>query len=363
MPRFFWVLLVPLAGCQLVLGFEDHEPFPPGTGGAGATTSTMTTTGTGMVSGSTGSTSTGGGGGQAPVITFGDAEEIGDASEALTDLAVESSEIYALRPGMDEIVVLTEGQSMVSQVAGDLIGARGLRFDGGVLYTTAFNGTSMNCETISVTPSGTPTVIFSEASPANCYVAVGAEGAKVAASKGIEVRSSESSGQGRLIGKAYSGSNIPAVAVAEGKYFWVDATSGKLLRTNGATVQPQHNPPGNQVDTVASMTGPVDLALRNGQVYVIGESGVGKVASSTVNGSFAILTTVTENPKGISVDATHVYWADGPSVRAVPIGADAAQPTVLYQGSETPNDTFSRGDAIFFTTQSGKIFRLTKTIH
>jgi hypothetical protein len=127
-------------------------------------------------------------------------------------------------------------------------------------------------------------------------------------------------------------------------------------------VQPQHNPPGNQVDTVAEMAGLVDLTVRNGQVYAVGEGGVGRVSAAANNGDFTVLTASADNGHGISADATHVYWADGTSVRAVSIGAEGVAPEILYSGPETPNDTFSRGDAVFFTTQSGQIFKIVKTV-
>lgn len=359
MSRLRWLFLFPVAGCQLVLGFEDHELGPSGSGGSGGAGGSTTTTSSTTVSGSTGSQMTGGGG-QAPAVTFGMAEQIGASLGPLTDLAVDGSKVYALSPSSDALLVFSEGQSAPTVVLPGLTSPRGLVFDGGQLYTTATNGTA--CQLIATSTSGNDSVVISEASATNCYVAVGAEGAKQAASKGAEVRSEAGAGDGTLIGKAYDGSEVPAVIVSGGQYFWVDTLSGELLRSDGDTVQPQHNPPGNQVDTVATMSGPVDLVARAGQVFVVGESGVGSVPATETSGQFSTLTTGAENPRGISADATHVYWADGPSVRAVEVGAEGAQPSILYQGSETPNDTFSRGDAVFFTTQSGKLFRIVKTI-
>jgi hypothetical protein len=342
-----------------VLGFEDHE-LATGGGGAGVgagATNTSNTTGSQNTSNSSGM---GGEGGQPPVVVFGAAEEIGDAGDALTELVVDGSEIYALSPPAAALVVFMEGQPAPSTVTSALDAPRGLVLDGQNLVTSANTGT--NSEVLSITKAGVATPILSVVDAGNLYLAVGAEGGVAMASIGIEVRSSQNGGDGTLIGKAFNGSNVPAVARAGNQYFWVDTVAGRLLRTAGQEVQPQHMPPGNQVDTVASMAGPVDLVIRAGDAYVVGEGGVGRVSASANNGTFAILSTVTDNPKGISADSTHVYWADGSGVRAIPIGADAGQPQALYQGSETPNDTFSDGDAVFFTTQSGKLFRVTKTL-
>jgi hypothetical protein len=364
MLRWTWgISLVALCGCQLVLGFEDHEPFSTGGGGTGganaSSTATQNTTGTMATTGM------GGEGGQPVVITFGEALELTGGGGALTDIAVDQGKIYALRPSADRIVECDEASMTLTDLTSvSLLELRGLTFAGGLLYTSAVDDPPTNCAVYQVDPiSGAPTVLITQMSGANCYVAVAAEGSQSVTSLGAEVRKPDGgAGIGTLIGKAYSGSNIPAVAMDGGDYFWVDAIQGEILRTSGATVLPQHNPPGNQVDTVADVADPIDLAIRNGQIYVIGEPGVGRVATTANNGALTILTPSAENPRGISVDATHVYWADGPSVRAVPIDAQGVQPTIIYDGPETPNDTFSRGDAIFFTTQSGKIFRITKTI-
>jgi len=138
--------VVLLAGCQIVLGFEDHELATGGGGtgvGAGATNSSS---GTGSTTSSSGM---GGDGGQPPVVVFGAAEEIGDAGDALTDIAVDGSEIFALSPPAAALVVFMEGQTTPSTVASALDAPRGLVLDGGSLVTSANTGT--DSEVLSIT--------------------------------------------------------------------------------------------------------------------------------------------------------------------------------------------------------------------
>lgn len=361
--RTWWVALIALPACQLVLGFEDHEPFPAGGGGAGAgsPTSTQSTT-------STQGSSTGGGGegGQPIVYTFGDATELVDLGTELTDLVVEGDRLYALSPADQRIVSIDLVASMptIESLGTGLNEPRGLVYAAGLLLTTAGNTTAMTCSLYEVDPiSGDATPLIGLMNGGtNCYFAVGAEGSLAAVSRGDEVHTRAGGGEGQLIGKAYAGSTIPALVIDSGKYFWVDVTSGELLRSDGDIVQPQHNPPGNQVDTLADMSSPTDLAVRNGQVYVVGDGGVGRVPTTANNGAFTILTPSADEPRGISVDASHVYWADGTSLRAVPVDAQGVTPAFLYEGPETPNDTFSVGQTIYFTTESGRIFTIAKTI-
>ncbi|NUO49156.1 MAG: hypothetical protein HOV80_09900 [Polyangiaceae bacterium] len=366
--RAWWVALVGLSGCQLVLGFEDHEPFPGGGGGAGAgaSTSTQNTTSTQGTTTSTQSSTTGGEGGQPIVYTFGEATELVDAGTELTDLVVEGDRLYALSPSDQNIVSIDLGASKpkVETLGMGLNAPRGLVYSAGALFTTAGDMTALSCSLYQVDPiSGAPTSLIGLPNDGtNCYFALGAEGTLAAASRGDEVRTRTGGGQGQLIGKAYAGSTIPALVIDSGKYFWIDVNSGELLRSDGATVQPQHNPPGNQVDTLAQMAVPADLAVRNGQVYVVGDGGVGRVAATANNSSFTILTPSADAPRGISVDASHVYWADGTSLRAVLLDAQGVTPTVLYDDDETPNDSVSVGETIYFTTQSGKIFTISKTV-
>lgn len=365
--RTWWVALIGLSGCQLVLGFEDHEPLPGGGGaGAGASTSTENTTSTQGTTTSMTSSTTGGEGGQPIVYVFGAATELVDAGTQLTDLVVEGDRLYALSPADQRIVAVDLGASTptIEPLGTALDGPRGLVHSAGLLFTTAGDTTALTCSLYQVDPiSGAPTALIGLPNDGtNCYFAVGAEGSLAAASRGDEVRTRVGGGQGRLIGKAYSGSTIPKLVIDSGKYYWIDVNSGELLRSDGASVQPQHSPPGNQVDTLAEMPVPADLAVRNGQVYVVGDGGVGRVSATANNSDFTILTPSADAPRGLSVDSSHVYWADGTSLRAVPVDAEGVTPTFVYDGTETPNDSFSVGETIYFTTQSGKIFTIAKTV-
>jgi sugar lactone lactonase YvrE len=156
---------------------------------------------------------------------------------------------------------------------------------------------------------------------------------------------------------------IPALVGVTDSVYWVDRTQGTVYRRAlNNSVQLNQSAPGSSVATLATNQSQVsDLAHRTGTLYVVSDAGVARVSVSTPGAT--TLTTLTNAPRGVSVDESHVYWADTGTkrVRAVPIDGGAPV-TVWDAGTETPFDTFSTSAFIYVTTEQGTVARVPKTV-
>jgi hypothetical protein len=354
-------MVAGLAGCQLILGFEDHTLGAGGAGG-GTTTSTGGQTSAGGGGGST--TTTGGGGqggtggtgtGGAPPVVFGTPTPVVTGTgAALNEVAADATGIYVLDRAGGQILRFQD-DGTTETIADTLDQPRGIALDANGVYTTSG---STNCDVLAFpkVPNAIKLTLFSITGSTCRAVAVGGGQVLVSAANAVYRGSSTAAGASTKIGLQIVG---PIPAVARGtEYYWIDP-SGDALRTSGALAQGQA--PGNQVKFVSSgLAGPIDIAERNGTLYIATSQQIGKV-SATVGSPTALtdLTIDVTSPTGLSVDGTHAYFVDtGNKVKAIEIGGGTNE--TLWTAPSAPFDTASRGDAIFVTTSDGTLEKIEK---
>jgi hypothetical protein len=366
MRRFVVLLVAGLPACQIILGFEDHEPFP----GSGGASSTSTQSG----ASSTGASQGGGGAGG---FVFGQPELVGSAAVPLTDIVVDGPEVYALSPSAGQILRFTEGNMTPTVVVSGLVDARGLARDGDHLLTTACDGAT-ECAALRIHESGNPSesvVVETSETTNNVFRGVAGAGGLVGITRvgdpqtgfdSVRRGMAGSPGPGTLIGKnAPDGgaSDLGAVAVDGTSYLWIDPSQQLVYRSDGTAINPNPMAPGTGVVTVASgLAEPVDLVVRAGSVYVLSPAGVGMAPSGGRGAAFEMLTTTTGNaPSGLSVDSSHAYWVSGARVRAAPYGSATG---LLDEdlGAGALADTASRDDALFVASAGGSVYRIPKNL-
>lgn len=383
-------LALSTSACQLFLGGEDYvlDPGSGGSGGEGGATTTTsagggattTTTTTSSVGGG-GEGGQGGGGGSPPVVSFGTPEVLATGRGVLRDVVADATKVYYVVSGAAPqeglVEALTVGDLSTAPVLPSLTAPRGLLLDGGQLYTTSgpTDAADTLCRVLRVpTTGGAATTLQSDTSSTNCYHAVGlATGFSLSswmpdplgASRAHIRRATLSpiapvgpSGLSHADGVA-----IPALLGVSDSVYWVDGVQGTVYRRAlNNSVQLNQSAPGSSVTTLATNQPKVtDLAERLGLLYFVSDAGVARVSTSTPGATS--LTSLVNAPRGVSVDETHVYWADTGTnrVRAVPLEGGAPV-TVWSAGTELPVDTYSTGAFVYGITEQGTVVRVPKTV-
>lgn len=378
--------------CQLFLGGEDYvlDPGSGGAGGAGGATVTTTSSGGG---GTTTTTTTsggggeggvgggGGGGGSPPIVSFGTPEILATGRGALRDVVADGTHAYYVvsgaAPQTGLVEALTLNDLSTAPLLPSLTTPRGLLLDGGQLYTTSgpTDAADTLCRVLRVpTSGGAATTLQSDTSSTNCYHAVGlATGFSLSSwmpdplgANRAHLRRATLSPIAPVGASGLShaeGVPIPALLGLSDSVYWVDRTQGTVYRRAlSNSVQLNQSAPGSSVVTLATnQSQATDLAHRAGTLYVVSDAGVASVSTSTPGAT--TLTTLASDPRGVSVDESHVYWADTGTnrIRAVPLSGGTPV-TVWDAGTEEPFDTFSTSTFIYATTEQGSVVRVPKTV-
>jgi hypothetical protein len=391
-------LVLASGACQLFLGGEDYvlDPGSGGSGGGGGastTTSsgggaTTTTTTTSSVGGG-GEGGQGGGGGAPPDPVFGTPDVLVTGRGSLLELTVVDTTLYyvvdgdALQTGRIEALSTTGGTPTTAIPS--LTEPRGVAVDATHVYTSTgpLDATDTLCHVVRAPRAGgatqdlqTATAPGGAGAVETCYadVAVGAGrgfASLVALSEhqgNAHVRSTLVTGGASVATGLAAIDSVPisALFATSTQLFWVDPSSGRLLRAAADNAINNLNgaPPGPGVTTVAEgFTQASDVAVRLDVAYVLSAAGVAAVPAQQSGATPTVLTSSVNAPRGLSADATHLYWTDGSTreVRAIPVAGGASE-VIWLPATESPIDTVATGNAVFVITAEGSVARIDKTV-
>lgn len=369
-------LCVLTASCQLVLGFEDHELAPSGggpTGGGGSTTSIggeqptggMPTTGGGGTGAEGGE---GGEGGMPEPVLFGtpDAvEELGPIRELEMD---DAGTLFILEEADTTFRIQRRMSDTLEVLREDLEDARGLALTADRILTTTGPSSvaDLFCHVFAIDKAGVAAEQDVVAIPCvlgtSQLYAVGAAGSHIVfsrlepsgntRSKVLRAEITDFMSQGTVIGLGIDKDiAVPSALVVGNDYVWIDSAGGALLQSAGGTVSGPP-PPGPGVVTVASLSNAKEVVRRASLFFVATSTAILRIDSS---GDVVTLASAT-NPRGLSVDAAFVYWAEPTRVRALRL-ADGATTTV-DEPADVATSTAGDGTAAFYGTEAGRLVRV-----
>lgn len=351
------------AGCQIILGFEDHEPFPTGgaaEGGAGGGPS------------SGGAPPTGGFGGEGgsieEVVLFDEPDELHTDLGAIEEMLMsEEGEIFYLAQdgGSFEIQKRSAGGDLTLLEA-DLAGASGLALAADYAITTT-TGTEGFCHVLGVDREGVVEPLDIVSIPCTDgqkrIGAVGADGAHVmfaafgyaGSQKSLVLRAevTDVAVAGTTIGFGINKqASAPSALIDGASYHWLDSARKTLATSNGDEVTTGSAPGSGVTVVTGSLTGAREIVLRSGLYFVTTDTAVFRVSSG---GDILKLADAT-NPTGLSVGADFVAWAEPTRVRAVRI-SDLALTTVATAG-DGPTSTASDSTGVYFGTAGGRMVKV-----
>ena len=342
-----------LGGCQLVLGFEDHELFPTDGGGGGAPTG----------GGPAGGGDTGGG---APT-GFGDPEEVASGLGSLEAVAMSGSDVYVLGQEPVGYRILRSRNGATEVLVSQLVAARGLAAAGDEVITThgPLDGSDEKCH-VSAFAGEDRRDLMTDAADAggNGFFAVAVFGDTVAASF-LDLQGNSHSdvriaplagGATTLIGLGEDDSAaVPSIAAGNGLFLWVDSQLDDVMSSTGVEVQGINNPPGDSVNTLAEgLTTLYEVVVESGVVYVARS---GQIASISVSGEANELSAANA-PRGLAADSSIVVWADATEVRAYLV--ETGEVVTLDQPDDEPTDVALSASSVVYVTAGGRIVQIPR---
>jgi hypothetical protein len=332
------------AGCQIVLGFEEHVLLVGGAGG-------------GLE----------GGGGGGPIggaaIGFGDPEEVHDGLGPLDAVAIAGADIYVLEQAAGGHRLQRSRGGALAILASDLLAARGLVTAGSEVITThgQLDDLDVECH-VSAFADQERRDVMSELCDdgENSFFAVAAEGELVAASF-LETQGNDHSdirraplsggGAGTLIGLGEDEDEaVPSLAIGNGVFFWVDSQLDDVMSSAGGEVTSIVDPPGDSVNTLAEgLTTLNEVVVADGMVYVARD---GQIAAIEVSGQADELSEA-DSPRGLAADSAIVVWAEDGEVRAHII--ESGETVTLDEPDDEPTDVALSPSFVVYVTAAGRI--------
>jgi hypothetical protein len=371
-------------GCQVILGFEEHEPYPAtgGSGGLGGSGDG----GTGAIGGGGSPTTGGAPAGGAPAGGGGEGGQGGEPPVEL-DLFEDPVELHTGQGTIEHLEMASDGTLFFLSVSGThsvvrrttdgtltviesgLNQARGLALtDGHVITATAPTGAvDPSCHVFAIDKADVaPTLdlVNVDCEPGQQILGtVGAVGSHVVfstlqpngnlRSRVFRAEATDVGSPGVLIGYGILGTALVPSTIVEGDtYYWVDS-AGQRIMSSAGTVVSMGPAPGAGVATVTQQLAGAREVVKAGSLFFVATtSGIFRVDGA---GDVFMLTDAV-TPRGLSVDGSFLYWAEPTEVRAVRL-SDLALSSVATAG-DGPTSTATDGTAVFFGTSGGRIVRV-----
>lgn len=379
------LLCLTALGCQVILGFEEHEPYPAsggsgglggsGEGGTGAVVSNggggMVTTGGAPAGGApAGGGGQGGEGGSPPLDLFEDPVELhtGQGSIEHLEMAADGTLFFLTLSGTHAVVRRTTDGTLTTIESG-LNQAKGLALsDGHVITATAPTGAAdPSCHVFAIDKAdvaATLDLVNVDCDPGQqLFGTVGAAGQHVMfsllmpmgslRSRVLRAEVTDTAVPGTLIGYGITSTIlVPSTIIDGDTYYWLDSAGQRLLSSSG-TVVSSGPAPGAGVATVTQQLSGAREVVKSGSLFfVASSSGIWRVDGA---GNAFEVTSAT-SPRGLSVDASFLYWAEPTQVRALRL-SDLLVTDVATAG-DGPTSTATDGSAVYFGTGGGRIVRV-----
>jgi hypothetical protein len=348
-----------LSSCALILGFDDHEPYPADSTMGGGGGSSTTGSGGGGGAGTTSSSS--GTGGMVPPPQFGAPEVIASGPAGPSDITLDGTTVYwvnvGLATGQAQIAKVPKSGGVPAQIVENQMTLRGLEV----------TPTNVWCAEWWSDASGTRSYIVTAGKAANTasppilykvdyatYFTIALQGTTIAWS------SDETMGsifRGDTLGNAKTTvatkqGQVGRIALDGNVTYWVSPQQSAVMRENGGTVEV----------FAAGQSNPTDIALDADSVYwTCNDGSVKRLAKTSPGGQPTVIAGDALAPQGIALDATNVYWAEndvGGRVRTAPKGGGKVDTIATGQN---PFDIAADASAVYVTMQGdGNIVRIPK---
>lgn len=309
--------LVLASGCGLVLGFEDHEPWP---------SSSATSSGTGTGAGGAGGVG-GVGGAACGMASFASPITFAQGESVPHEIAVDMDAVYwvdlGMAAGQGQVVRVDKAPPHTRMILESAIGqAFGIAVDAAHVYTTHSNGQGHTFLEQIPKAGGAPSVIYDVSIGSGVFLGFALQGGAFALST-----TKPSDGGTVCLGNVASQSCMPlaamqgavrAVAIDAGTVYWSRNETGEVLR-RGAGMAETFVASGDAGPREAGLS---SLAVDADAVYWTNDvdGTVKRLAKANPGGEPTVIATGESSPHGIAVDDACVYWADytGGTVRAAP---------------------------------------------
>ncbi|MFT3774975.1 MAG: hypothetical protein QM820_57235 [Minicystis sp.] len=336
-----------VSSCALVLGFDDHEPYPAdgGTGGL-----------TGSGGSSATSTSSSGSGGSPH---FGTPVTIASGQVGPSYIALDSSTVYwsnaGAANGKSEIKSIPKAGGEVFTLSSMQPDILGLTVDATRVWAPMHTTVGAYSMIGALAKGGTTTwPAQSYAHGGAVYFTIAMQGTVIAWSSsetGGTIFRGDSKGSAEMV-VASSQGQVSGVALDGSTTYWVSAQQGAILRASGGTV-----------DTfIGGQTSPTDIVLDADTVYWTSNDGTVKALSkSSAGGQPIVIANDAVSPQGIAVDGNNVYWAEADvagRVRTAPKGGGKVETIATGQ---YPFDIAVDASRVYATMQGdGNIVAIDK---
>ena len=301
--------LVLASGCGLLLGFEDHEPWPS----SSAASSSGTSTGAGGAACGMGSFAT--------PLTFAQGESVPH------EIAVDTDAVYWVdlgeAAGQGQVVRVDKAPPHTRTILEDSVDqVLGMAVDAAHVYTTHSAGQGHTYVFQIPKGGGAPSPVYDDSSGFGVFVAFALQGGAFAlsttqASAGGMVCLGNVASQSCMLLAAMQGP-VRAVAIDAGTVYWSRNGTGEVLRRGAGMVETFVA----AADGGPNEAGLSSLAVDADAVYWTNDvdGTVKRLAKTNPGGEPTVIATGEGSPRGIAVDGACVYWADytGGTVRAAP---------------------------------------------